>query len=451
MLSLQFLGAARTVTGSKTYVKYGEQDFLVDCGLYQGPRYLQERNWKDLPVNFADLDAVLITHAHLDHTGYLPVIVKNGFKGKIYGSAPTLEIAAVILRDSARIQLENIADMLAKNIPLQHTEPLYTEADVQATIELFSPLGIHEWKEISKDGRFQLLPSGHILGSTFVILEVSDTRIVFSGDLGRKDPLLLGSPELINEADYLILESTYGDRMHPDEDSSELLAKVITETFEKNGTVIIPTFAVERAQEVMYMIEKMRTEGKIPNIPLYLDSPMGIEVTRIFCKHCDWHDLNLDQCQDLMHGAHLVDDYHLTQKLLEDKNAKIVLVGSGMMDGGKIFEYVRAYMSEPTATFIQVGYQAEGTLGRLLQEGQKVVYVKHQEFEVKARIEHMGSLSAHADQEEIMSWLSAFKKAPKKVFLNHGELEYARGLQARIQKDLGWEVEIPNLFQTFDL
>ena len=352
-ISIQFLGGAGTVTGSKFLVGFQNKKILVDCGMFQGLKSLRLLNWAPLAIDTGQIDAVILTHAHLDHTGHLPLLVKQGFKGKIYCTDPTSELTEIILRDTAKIQEEDAlranAGGYSKHNPAL---PLYGIHDAEKTFPLFQVEPLHQWIQIDSEIKFRFQLSGHILGSVFVELDCGDERVVFSGDLGRPHPLTLNPPARIGNADYLLIESTYGDRKHPRENPFERLAKIINETVNRGGQILIPCFAVGRTQELLHLIAKLKEAETIPNIPVYLDSPMAIRTTKAFDRFPEWHRLGAQDLANLQKGVTLISDGEASRKLQEDHHPAIIIAGSGMMTGGRILAHAFQKIRNPKNTFV---------------------------------------------------------------------------------------------------
>lgn len=437
--NLEFLGAAGTVTGSRTLLTSGTKKILVDCGLFQGVKSLRVQNWDPFPVHPASIDSLLLTHAHLDHCGYIPLLVRNGFRGKIHATPPTRDLADIILRDSGKIQEED-AERANRHAYTHHTpaKPLYTLQDAIRAMGLFVTHELHEWVSLSEETRFQFLNSGHILGSAMILLESAGTSLVFTGDLGRTHPILLPPPEKVPFADALVLESTYGDRTHPGAPGLEQLQSAIRDTYQRGGTLMIPTFTVERAQEILYFLLQIKNQGALPAIPVYLDSPMGVSVTAIMAKYPGWNTLSAQDCRSMESIAHMVSDIGSSKAALKDPRQKIVLAGSGMIEGGRILHYLNQYLGGKENMVLLVGYQAEGTRGRALKEGAREIKFFGQNHLVRAEIREIPSLSGHADQSELLDWLKGFTKAPGQIFLNHGEPGPSEALQVKIREILGW-------------
>lgn len=441
---IQFLGAAGTVTGSKFLFQTKDFKALIDCGLFQGLKELRILNREKLPVTPSSIDCVILTHAHLDHCGYLPLLVKNGFKGKIYCTTPTRELAKIILMDSARIQEED-AEYANKMGFSKHSpaEPLYTTLDAQKALKLFTIADINQWIKISKEIKIRFSNSGHIIGSAFIELNHNGKKTVFSGDLGRTKPMMLQKRAMITKADYLVVESTYGDRLHTKDRPLEILERIINETVKRKGHLIIPSFAVGRAQELIYLINKLKKQKRIPQIPVFLDSPMAIHATEIFLSNPNWHTLSAKEVRDFLENTSLVKNQQQSQELSRSKHSTIVIAGSGMVTGGRVLHHLEKRLSDPRNTVLLAGYQAPGTRGRLLADSAPEIKMFGTYIPVKARIETISSLSAHADQGEILSWLKGFKTPPKKTFIVHGELQAANALRIKIQDTLNWFAEVP--------
>lgn len=445
--SISFLGGAGTVTGSKTLLEFDGQKILIDCGLFQGLKVLRQKNWQPLPVNPSSINSVIITHAHLDHVGYIPLLVKNGFSGNIYATPPTCDLAKIILLDSAKLQEEE-AWLANQGGYARHTpaKPLYTINDAEKSFKHFVPIEDENWVPLRNDFSFRFLRNGHILGSAFVEIILKGKKIVFSGDLGRANPLLLEPPVKISEADYLILESTYGDRDHPKMPAESVLASIVIDALRKKGNLIIPTFAVERAQEIMFLLNSLKSKNMIPsNIPIYLDSPMGIDATDVMMKYPAWHILSTEFCNRICQNIIKVRELKETLNIIRENKPKIIIAGSGMLSGGRALEYLKAYADDTKTTVLFVGYQAEGTRGRAMLQGAKHIKIHGNYYKINAQVKEISSFSGHADQSEILDWLSNFSKKPQKIFLNHGELKSSNALRLLIQDKFEIECEIPQL------
>lgn len=449
---MQFLGGAGTVTGSKTLISSNGKNILIDCGLFQGLKDLRELNWKKLPVDAKTIDAVILTHAHLDHCGYLPALVKNGFKGEIHCTQPTMELAEIILKDSAKIQEEDAER--ANNHKYggrPHCKPLYTQIEAELTMKHFVTHKYGEWVILGTDFKFQLLNAGHILGSAMVELKINHKVFVFTGDIGRKDPMLLYPPHKIKNADYLIIESTYGDRTHSEENAKSKLLKIIQKTIDRGGILMIPSFAVERTQEILFLLHELKEEDALPKIPIYLDSPMGVRSTLVFDKYPQDHDLSKYSTDRMYEGIHYIIDGEESRAVVADKRPKIVLAGSGMLEGGRMLHYLSNHGGNENNTLLFVGFQAVGTRGRDLQQGTRMIKFFGDYQEMKCEIVSFSSMSAHADREEMVDWMSNITTPPTTVFLNHGEPHQTNAFRVFIESKLGWNVEIPAMNEIIEI
>lgn len=449
---IQFLGAAGTVTGSKFLISYNGCNLLVDCGLFQGLKNLRELNWKDFPFPASQIGHVLLTHGHLDHIGYLPRLVSQGFNGKIYCTEPTADLAEIILTDSAKIQEEDAEHAntvgYTKHSPAL---PLYTIKDVKNTLPLIRSETLNQFITLTEDIRFRFRKNAHIPGASFIELEIAGDTFVFSGDLGRpNDPMLL-PPDKPEKADYLIVESTYGDRLHPTESTEDVLLKIIHKSLQNHGPLIVPSFTVDRAQDFMYVIWKLKQENKIPDIPVYLDSPMGTDVSKLFLKYPDWLKLEPNVFKEVFKSTRMVQTVEETRHLAKNKHPRIIIAGSGMMNGGRILHYLESHLENPNATVIIPGYQAQGTRGRMISEGVNEIKLHGHYFKVNATIEGIRTMSSHADQSEILEWMSGIKNKPKKVFIVHGESHASHALRVKIKDQYGWSCIVPQLLDRIDL
>jgi metallo-beta-lactamase family protein len=443
---IQVLGAAGTVTGSKYLIGANGKKFLVDCGLFQGLKELRLLNWNPLPVDASTIDFILLTHGHLDHVGYLPRLVQAGFKGKIFGTAPSLAIAEIVLKDTGKIQEEEAAQAnhfnYSKHAP---AKPLYDLKDVAATIPLFNEIKTDEWIDFGDDIKVCYHTNGHIIGSAFIEIHIGEKKLVFSGDIGQSPDILLNPPKRPTEADILFVESTYGDRLHPNENVLDRLKETILQTVSKGGTLIIPSFAVERTQTLMYLIWQLKKSGVLPDIPLIMDSPMGSHVLDTFQKFHEWLKLPFEDFTEMVKIFNVVSEFKETQAFIKNHDPKIVIAGSGMMTGGRVLNYLQEYIGIPQTTLLLVGYQAEGTRGRQIQDGVHEVKIYGKYYSVKARIEMIKGLSAHADQNGLLQWLSEIKNKPQRVMITHGEKKVAEVFRVKIKDVYGWEGTVPKL------
>lgn len=441
-MALRFLGAAGTVTGSKHLLTMGDKKILVDCGLFQGIKELRLQNRAPFLVEPSSIDVVFLTHAHLDHIGYLPLLYKNGFNGKIFCSEPTRELAKILLLDAAHIEEED-AEYANQKRYSKHdpATPLFLAADVHNVLEAFHDVEMGVWHELNAEIKYRFQTSGHIVGSSFVEIEAQGKRIVFSGDIGRSQPLTVEARVDIELADFVCVESTYGDRLHSPRSVEEEFAEVILHTLDKKGQLLIPSFAVGRTQDLLYLLYKLKKESKIPNIPVYLDSPLASEATSIFLRHGNWSSLSADELAGVARVAVEVKSRQQSKDLLATKSSSIVIAGSGMVTGGRILHHLAHRIHDPKNTILLVGYQSPGTRGSLLREGASEIKMHGEYFSVKAEVRELMGLSAHADQAEILAWLKKIKSRPK-VFVVHGEPQAADVLRLKIEDELGWETMV---------
>ncbi len=451
-MKITFLGATGTVTGSKYLVTSNDKHVLVDCGLFQGLKQLRLKNWAKLPVDPATIDAVVLTHAHIDHTGYLPLLVKNGFSGKVYCSEATQALCEILLPDSAYLQEEEARYANMRGFSKHHPAlPLYTQEDAEHALELLTPVAYGQEVPLANGFRIRLSPAGHILGASTVLLQDAATSILFSGDLGRPNDALMKPPSPPMQADYLVLESTYGDRLHDKENPETKLADIINRTYMRGGVMVVPVFAVGRAQEMMYFIQNLKEKHLIPDIPVYLNSPMAVDATAIFMHHVNEHKLSREQCQVLARSARMVNSVEESRSLNEIKHPVIILSASGMASGGRVVHHIKAFGPDPRNTILFAGFQAAGTRGANMLAGAESVKIHGEYVPINAEIDQISNLSAHADYSEIMDWLGHFATPPKRTFITHGEPVAADALRHRIEERLGWEVEVPDYLETVDL
>lgn len=448
-IKVHFLGASGTVTGSKFYLETPELNLMVDCGMFQGLKELRQLNWENLPIVTSKIDVVLLTHGHLDHTGYLPRLVKEGFQGKIIATAPTLAITRIILLDSAKIHEEEAERANKEGYSKHHPAlPFYTIQEAQLAIDLFRSEGRDEWVTLSEHIRFKFRYNGHIIGATFIELEIFGKLFVFSGDIGRQNDILLAPPEYPRWADFLFVESTYGNKLHPEEDVEQKIIDLVNRTVYERGSLIIPSFAVERLQSLMYLLWQLYKKNKIPNIPIFIDSPMGNNVLTVFERFPNWHRLPMNEYHALCDHFNIITSYADTWKTIDDPRPKIVIAGSGMVTGGRVLTYLKQLIDKASTTVLMVGFQAEGTRGRQLLEGAHELKLFGKYHPVKAKIEHLESLSAHADQKGLLEWLKKIKNSPENVFLIHGEPSALDAFKVKIRDAYGWKAHIPKLNET---
>jgi metallo-beta-lactamase family protein len=451
-MKVKFIGAAGTVTGSKILVESNGIRILIDCGLFQGIKPLRELNWEPLPILASTIDFVLLTHGHLDHCGWLPRLVDQGFRGKIYCSAPTKAIAKLILLDSAKIQEEEAEKAnKAKYSKHEVPQPLYDVEQAKKVFALFKVVKTNEVVPLDAEISAIFFNAGHIIGACSIELTIENKTLVFSGDVGRDNDALMYPPTKPKKADYVFLESTYGNRLHPISDVKLELEIYINNTVENGGTVIIPSFAVERAQMVMYLLWQLRKEDKIPNIPYVIDSPMGVSAFDIFFDNLKWHKLSIEECVAMGKMFTMISDYKDTIDTIYNKRPKVVIAASGMVTGGRVLSYLERYIELPETTLVIVGYQAEGTRGRKLLEGATEVKIYGKYYQVKAKIHEIEGLSAHGDQKDLLNWLSALENKPEKVFLVHGENQPADELRIKIRERYGFDCSVPLMGQEFEI
>jgi len=451
-MKVRFLGGAGTVTGSKTLIESNGIRILIDCGQFQGIKSLRELNWQPLPISPASIDFVLLTHGHLDHCGWLPRLVNQGFEGKIYCTAPTKDITKLILLDSAKIQEEE-AERANKEHFSKHekAEPLYDLEQTEKVFPLFRLAKPDHEVLLDADISATFRNAGHIIGACSIELKLENKILVFSGDIGRDDDVLMYPPVKPHKADYIFLESTYGNRIHPDTDAKFELETYINNAFNVGGTVIIPSFAVERAQSIMFLLWQLKKEGKIPDMPYVIDTPMGINVLEVFMNNQSWHKLPQHDCEEMCKMFVMNTDYEETMGTIFDKRPKVVIAASGMITGGRVLSYLERYISLKETTVIIVGYQAEGTRGRKLLEGATDIKIYGKQYPVLAKILEIEGLSAHGDQNDLLNWLSALESKPKKVFLVHGENQPADELRLKIKERYGYDCSVPLIGQEFEL
>jgi metallo-beta-lactamase family protein len=445
-MEIQFLGATKTVTGSR-YLLKADQNVLVDCGLFQGLKELRLRNWKKFPIDPASIEAVVLTHAHLDHSGYLPLLVKNGFRGKIYCTQATKELCRILLLDSGHIQEEE-ARRANKHGYSKHKPafPLYTRADAEAVLLQFNAIPFHQ-DFIVGGISFRFNRAGHIFGAATLLARYQGVSILFSGDLGRSSGPCVAPPEGIVSADYLVIESTYGDRLHEQVDPQEQLGEIIKRTVKRGGTVIIPTFAVGRAQAILYYIYRLKQAGKIPDIPVFLDSPMAQEVTTTMLSHTEDYRYSKSFYEAACKVARHVSDVEESKQIDTSKSPKIIISASGMLTGGRVLHHIKAFADDKRNVILLSGYQAVGTRGDALLRGNKKIKIYGEVVAVEAEVVALSNMSAHVDYKEMIDWLEGIATPPRKVFITHGGVEAAESLQNKIKDTLKWQCVVPEYLQ----
>lgn len=442
---LKFLGGVGTVTGSKYLIEAGDARVMIDCGLFQGYKQLRLRNWSPPPIDPTDLDAVILTHAHIDHSGYLPVLVREGFKGPVYCTDGTRALCDILLPDSGYLH-EREADFLNRHKLSRHDPalPLYTQKQAVTAMKQFRSLAFESVVDAAHGVSARFRRAGHILGAAIVEIDAGGRRIVFSGDLGRPDNPIMHDPDRVSHADYLIVESTYGDRHHDQTNPEDLLADVICRTAKRGGVVIIPSFAVGRAQTLLYHLHRLKAAGRIPrDMPVYLDSPMAIDATEVFARHIGDHKLNEADCAAAFGAATYVHEAKDSKALDQGSMPKLIISASGMATGGRVVHHLKHYVGDARNTILFAGFQAGGTRGAAMVRGARQIKIHGAYHPVRAEIANLHMLSAHADVDEIMAWLGGFDAPPRMTFITHGEPDAADALRMRIQEDLGWPCMVP--------
>jgi metallo-beta-lactamase family protein len=458
-MKLTFLGATQTVTGSKFLLDSGDHRVLIDCGLFQGMKELRLRNWADPPVEPSSIDSAILTHAHIDHTGYLPRFVAQGFKGPVRATSATVDLGRILLPDAAHLQEEE-ARFRNKHRRTKHAValPLYTIENAEAALQLLRPVKYGETVQLSPSLLFDLVPAGHIFGSSFVRFH---NGIVFTGDIGRYNQPIIFDPTTIESAEYLVLESTYGNRLHTDKNGKsgkDQLRDVILATAQRGGTVLIPSFAIGRAQEILYTIRELETGNEIPVLPVYIDSPMAVDAFSLFQAHKEEHDQEMKRLQHAgtnplqSHRATFVRSVEESKAINDHRFPSIIISANGMATGGRILHHLINRITDDRNSIVFVGFQAAGTRGRLLADGARQIRIFGMDYPVRAAVHVIDSFSAHADYVEILQWLKGFKRPPRKTFLVHGEPRAAQAMKEHILAGLnGWDVEIPTYLQSYEL
>jgi metallo-beta-lactamase family protein len=451
-MRLQFLGATDTVTGSKYLVQDEHFSLLVDCGLFQGYKPLRLRNWSKLPVEPAGIDSVILTHAHIDHSGYLPLLARQGFRGSVYCSPATFNLCRILLPDSGYLQEEE-AEFANRHRFSKHSPalPLYTRDDAERCLKLFRPQPYgREWQPVP-GVHAALSPSGHMAGSSFVHLDDGSRSILFSGDIGRPNDLVLKAPSIMDGADYLVVESTYGDRLHRQASPLAKLGQVISQTAARGGVIVIPAFAVGRAQSLLYCIHLLKKQGVIEDIPVYLNSPMAANAMDVYWKHRDELRLTAAECEAVAQSARIVQSPQESERLNARRGPMIIIAASGMATGGRVVHHLKAFAPDRRNTILFAGYQAGGTRGATIVSGSPSVRIHGQEVPVRAEVAVLDDLSAHADASEILAWLAHFKAVPKQTFITHGEPAAADALRQRIERELRWKCHLPYYLESVSL
>jgi metallo-beta-lactamase family protein len=469
MAYIQFLGAAGTVTGSKHLINTGDLQILVDCGLFQGLKQWRERNWQPLPIPANEIDAVILTHAHLDHSGWIPRLVKQGFRGKIYATPASIDLCGILLPDSGHLQEED-AGHYNRNKSSKHNPalPLYTLADAQNALKVFEPVAFQQSKQLSSSFTFRFVPAAHITGSSMaeitIALNGSSKQLLFTGDIGRvrdrevsPGKVQHSGPTEGESADILVMESTYGNRLHPTSDVRPELAKLISDTAARGGTVLIPAFAVERTQKLLFLLKELMESKQIPRVPVHIDSPMAIEAIEIFLKHSEEYTPDTRQLiarygSPLQWNGFFFDQKQEDSRKLNDAPYPMIIVSaSGMVTGGRIVHHLIHRLSDPKNTVIFIGFQAPGTRGALIKSGASSIKMFGEEVPIRAQIAALEQFSDHADTPELLEWLGTFKQKPSQTYLVHGEPAAAAALRDAITQKMGWKVDVAQWLQKVDV
>lgn len=452
-MRISFFGAAETVTGSKYLVEQDGRRILLDCGLFQGYKTLRERNWDAPPFDPRSIEAVVLTHAHLDHSGYLPLLVKHGFSGPIFCTEATAELCRVLLPDSAHLQEEDAERANRKRYSKHRPAlPLYDRKDADRALKQFAPKRFASEFAAVAELNVTFRPAGHILGAATVTIRTPATSVAFTGDLGRLDDPLMRPPEVIPGADYLIAESTYGNRLHDATDPHEALGAIIAKVVARGGTVVIPAFAVGRTQALLWCLHRLKAERKLPpGLPVYLNSPMATDVTEIYHRYRSEHRLGYQECEAMCHAAEIVNSVEDSKALNVRKGPMVIIAGSGMATGGRVVHHLKAFAPDPRNAIVFAGYQAGGTRGAAMLGGAETIRIHGEDVPVRAEIAMLSNLSGHADYREILDWLKRIPKPPQRVFVTHGEPAAADALRMRIEREFGWDCQVPAYLQSFDL
>lgn len=443
-MHIQFLGATQTVTGSKYLIKAGQITFLVDCGLFQGYKELRLRNWNPLPVNPSGIDYVLLTHAHIDHSGYIPLLIKNGFQGQIFCTEATRDLCEILLPDSGHLQEEEARYANLKHYSKHHPAlPLYTEAEAEASLAYFKTVSFDKRYKISDDLFFSFHYAGHILGASLIRVEHYDVSLLFSGDLGRPVDPIMYPPNNPPQSDYYVIESTYGNRLHEKIDPEKKLGEIINRTIKRGGVILIPSFAVGRAQVMLYYIHQLKIKTMIPDIPVFIDSPMATDATKLFYQHANQHRLTSQQSAEVCQTAQYIHTVEESIALGNKKMPMIIISASGMATGGRILHHIKHFAPNHRNAIVFCGFQAGGTRGDRMVRGEKSVKMLGEIIPIRAEIFQLENTSAHADYEEMLQWLSPIKRKPKKIFITHGENEASEALKEKVEKRYQWNCYIP--------
>ena len=451
-MRIRFLGATETVTGSKYLVECEAGRVLVDCGLFQGYKALRLRNWAALPVRPAEIDAVLLTHAHVDHSGYVPLLVRNGFRGKVICSDPTFDLCRILLPDSGWLQEEE-AEYLNRHKLSKHDPalPLYTREDAVRSLSSFKPVGQSGQCEPLPGLRAEFTRSGHMVGSSFIRLDDGRRSILFSGDLGRPGDLVLKPPERVRGADVLVVESTYGDRDHPRDDPLQRIADIVNRTTQRGGVVVIPAFAIGRAQALLHCLAQLERERRIPGLPVFLNSPMAAAAMQVYAEHAEELRLTPGERREFAAAARIVESADESRRLNTRRGPAVIVAASGMATGGRVVHHLKAFAPDPRNTILLAGYQAGGTRGASLAAGAQAIRIHGEDVPVRAEVVQLDDISSHADRGEIVEWLRSLAPAPRRTFITHGEPAAADALRQKIERELHWKCEVPFYLQEVEL
>lgn len=451
-MQLSFFGATQTVTGSKYLLTCGKRKVLVDCGLFQGFKHLRLKNWAHLPFEPKELDAVVLTHAHIDHSGYLPRLMNAGFKGPIYATHATTALCKILLPDSGFLQEEQARFANRHGFSKHHPAlPLYTKEDAECCLHQFSSVHFAKPFDVAQGVQASFHPAGHLLGAASVRVEREGISVVFSGDVGRSSDPLMKEPGQVPAADYVVMESTYGDRAHIDVDPISELASALERAIADDGIVVIPTFAIGRAQTLMLLIARLKARGELPDVPVFLDSPMAIDATELYVRYASEHRLSAEECRAMFAGVTYVRTADQSKALDDLRSSAIILAASGMATGGRVVHHLKMFAPDARNLILLSGYQAGGTRGAALVAGAKTLRIHGQDIPVRAEVAQLTSMSGHADADELMAWMRRFSPAPKRVFVTHGEPAASDSLRHRIETELGWKALVPDYRDAFDL
>ncbi|PJD94401.1 MAG: MBL fold metallo-hydrolase [Legionella sp.] len=451
-MKIQFLGAVQTVTGSKYLIQTNQSNLLIDCGLFQGYKELRLRNWANLPINPQKIDYILLTHAHIDHSGYIPLLIKNGFRGKVLCTAATKDLCSILLPDSGHLHEEDARYANRKGYSKHHPAlPLYTQKEAEDSLSYFQVVSFEDRIQLARNLYATFYYGGHILGASFIRLEQGDTSILFSGDLGRQTDPLMFPPKEPPSSDFLVIESTYGNRIHDPIDPSIQLKAIINRTVKRGGSIIIPSFAVGRTQSLLYYLYELKSKKEIPDIPVFVDSPMATDATKIFARYAEQNRLTKEQNRAVCGVAHYINSVDESIALDNQKFPAIIISASGMATGGRVIHHIRHFAPNFKNTILFSGFQVGGTRGDRMIRGEKEIKMFGKMIPIRAEIAQIDNISAHADSSEMLDWLANLKKAPRQLFITHGETEAAQALKAKIEQQFQWKCDIPSYLDSATL